>query len=135
MYVDVDFDRLLIFPSNFIWNCNEVIFIWLIAGEEGQVQKRRGRPRKSKGLQGRKLFEDQNSSEEDDDGDSISASEQDEDEEDDETPLRDSMRSLRLRSLKLGKASQQERSNDGRSNAQSKHVNSGKATLDKVLAS
>ncbi|KAF3785962.1 Sister-chromatid cohesion protein 3 [Nymphaea thermarum] len=106
-----------------------------LQGEEGQVQKRRGRPRKSKDLQGRKLFEDQNSSEEDGDGDSISASDQDEDEEDGETPLKDSLRSLRLRSLKLGKASQQERSNDSRSNAQSKHVGSGKATLDKVFAS
>ncbi|XP_031486000.1 sister-chromatid cohesion protein 3 [Nymphaea colorata] len=106
-----------------------------LQGEEGQVQKRRGRPPKSKDLQGRKLFEDQNSSEEDGDGDSISASDQDEDEEDDETPLRNSLRSLRLRSLKLGKASQQERSNDSRSNAQSKHVGSGKATLDKVFAS
>lgn len=58
--------------------------------------KRRGRPRKRK-IEGKRLFDDQGSSE---DEDSISASDHENDDEEENAPLINSIRSSRLRSLK-----------------------------------
>ncbi|VFQ77702.1 unnamed protein product [Cuscuta campestris] len=71
--------------------------------KEGMSVKRRGRPRKKQNLQGKKLFDEPDSSE--DDEDSISESEQDADEEEEEeVPLIHSMRSAsRLKSLNISR--------------------------------
>jgi len=71
--------------------------------KEGVSVRRRGRPRKRQNIPGKKLFDDQSSSE---DEDSISAYEQDaqdegrrHEEEDEDAPLINSIRSSKLRSL------------------------------------
>lgn len=71
--------------------------------KEGMSVKRRGRPRKKQNLQGKKLFDEPDSSE--DEEDSISESEQDADEEEEEeVPLIHSMRSAsRLKSLNISR--------------------------------
>ncbi|XP_077232423.1 sister-chromatid cohesion protein 3 [Tasmannia lanceolata] len=73
--------------------------------KEGNSAKRRGRPRKARNLQGKKLFDGQGSSEDDD---SISASDQEdveEEEEEDERPLIHSFRtaSSKLRSMRVSR--------------------------------
>lgn len=75
-------------------------------GKEGTTVRRRGRPRKQQNLPGKRLFDEQSSSEED----SISGSDQDagvdEKQEDDEedAPLIHSLRaSSKLRSLRISK--------------------------------
>lgn len=90
--------------------------------EKGAV-RRRGRPRKTQNVQGKKLFDEQSSSEED----SISGSDQDvegednkQEEEDEEAPLIKSFRSSsKLRSLRVSREE-----NGG----QKSTVESGKAT-------
>lgn len=77
--------------------------------KEGPVGRRRGRPRKQRNIEGRRLFDEQSSSEEED---SISTSDhenaQDEedkqdDDEEENTPLIHSIRSSKLRSLKVSR--------------------------------
>ncbi|OVA11427.1 STAG [Macleaya cordata] len=96
--------------------------------KEGTTVRRRGRPRKRRNIQGKKLFDEQDSSE---DEDSISASDQDaqeeEDQEEEDAPLIHSFRSAsKLRSLRV---QQQE------SKGQARSRDSGKATQDDISAS
>ncbi|XP_057782454.1 sister-chromatid cohesion protein 3-like isoform X2 [Salvia miltiorrhiza] len=74
-------------------------------GKEGTTVRRRGRPRKQQTLQGKRLFDEQNSSEEED---SISGSDQDlgaEDKQEEDEPLINSLRaSSKLRSLRVSKS-------------------------------
>ncbi|KAI8522779.1 hypothetical protein RHMOL_Rhmol13G0023100 [Rhododendron molle] len=75
--------------------------------KEGMTVRRRGRPRKSRNIQGKKLFNEQSSSEEED---SISVSDKDaqdeeqQEEDDEEAPLIHSIRSSsKLRSLRVSR--------------------------------
>lgn len=85
-------------------------------GKEGTTVRRRGRPRKQQNLQGKRLFDEQNSSEEED---SISGSDQDvgvdeKQEEDEDAPLINSLRaSSKLRSLRISKERGQTKTLDG----------------------
>lgn len=79
------------------------ILVLIIDEKEGGVSvRRRGRPRKNQNIQGKKLFDEPNSSEEED---SISGSEQDaEEEEEEEAPLIHSFRSAsKLKSLSVSR--------------------------------
>ncbi|KAK6164775.1 hypothetical protein DH2020_001639 [Rehmannia glutinosa] len=73
-------------------------------GKEGTSVRRRGRPRKNQNLQGKRLFDDQSSSEEED---SISGSDQDagakENQEEDEPLIHSIRASSKLRSLRVSK--------------------------------
>jgi len=77
-----------------------------IDDKEGTVGRRRGRPTKKQNIQGKKLFDEHNSSE---DEESISGSDQEADEEkqdDEEVPLIHSFKSsAKLRSLKISRES------------------------------
>lgn len=81
--------------------------------KEGASVRRRGRPRKRRNIQGKKLFDDHDSSEED----SISASDEDarDDEEDEEeAPLIHSIRSsVKLRSLRVSREENRGQTNPG----------------------
>ncbi|PIA39433.1 hypothetical protein AQUCO_02600110v1 [Aquilegia coerulea] len=94
-------------------------------GFQDESARRRGRPRNQRNLQGRKLFEEQSSSEE-----SISASDhevQEDEEDDEEIPLIHSLRSSsKLRSLRL----QRQHSRD-----QARSGDSGRASQDDLAAS
>ena len=74
-------------------------------GKEGTTVRRRGRPRKQQTLQGKRLFDDQSSSE---DEDPISGSDQDVDaedkEEEDELLIHSLRASSKLRSLRVSKS-------------------------------
>ena len=82
--------------------------------KEGAVVKRRGRPRKQRNMEGRRLFDEQSSSEEED---SISTSEnaQDDDDEEEDAPLIHSIRSSKLRSLKVSREETKSQSKAGES--------------------
>ncbi|KAF6135507.1 hypothetical protein GIB67_015360 [Kingdonia uniflora] len=103
-----------------------VNIIGLVADEkEGSSVRRRGRPRKRRNIQGKKLFDEQISSEEED---SISASDHDsQEEEENEAPLVHYRRSSsKLRSMRI----QQESKDQG-----AKSGDSGRATQDDLAAS
>ncbi|KAI3449562.1 hypothetical protein Pfo_006227 [Paulownia fortunei] len=92
-------------------------------GKEGTSVRRRGRPRKKQNLQGKRLFDEQSSSEEED---SISGSDQDagieekQEEDEEDAPLIHSLRvSSKLRSLRVSKGDKRD---------QTKTVDSGRAT-------
>ncbi|EXC34668.1 hypothetical protein L484_020437 [Morus notabilis] len=87
--------------------------------KEGLVVRRRGRPRKRRNIEGRRLFDEQSSSEEED---SISTSDhenaQDEedkqdDDEEENTPLIHAIRSSKLRSLKVSREENKGRTRAG----------------------
>lgn len=91
--------------------CYGVIFNFLLVGDEkeGMTVRKRGRPRKQRNIQGKKLFDEHSSSEEED---SISVSDhedaQEEQKQDDEVeedaPLINSIRSSsKLRSLRVSR--------------------------------
>ncbi|GMN38154.1 hypothetical protein TIFTF001_007378 [Ficus carica] len=84
--------------------------------KEGAVVKRRGRPRKQRSMEGRRLFDEQSSSEEED---SISTSDhenaQDDDDEEEDAPLIHSIRSSKLRSLKVSREETKSQSKTGES--------------------
>ena len=84
--------------------------------KEGAVVKRRGRPRKQRNMEGRRLFDEQSSSEEED---SISTSDhenaQDDDDEEEDAPLIHSIRSSKLRSLKVSREETKSQSKAGES--------------------
>lgn len=84
--------------------------------KEGAVVKRRGRPRKQRNMEGRRLFDEQSSSEEED---SISTSDhenaQDDDDEEEDAPLIHSIRSSKLRSLKVSREETKSKSKAGES--------------------
>ncbi|KAL5561587.1 hypothetical protein UlMin_031334 [Ulmus minor] len=72
--------------------------------KEGTSVRRRGRPRKQRNIQGKRLFDEHSSSEEED---SISTSDhenvRDEEEEEENAPLINSIRSSKLRALKVSR--------------------------------
>lgn len=86
----------------------DFLYFAIVDEKEGNSTRRRGRPRKKHNIQGKRLFDEQSTSEEEE---SISASdhedvhdEEKQDEEDEEVPLIHSIRSSsKLRSLRISR--------------------------------
>lgn len=97
------FESWLDFGFKYVFWCQ-----YVTEERDGTAVRRRGRPRKRQNIEGKRLFDEHSSSEEEDsisgsDHDDAQEEEKQDEEEEEEAPLIHSLRSSKLRSLKVSK--------------------------------